>query len=686
MTKREVISDKILVLGMDGLDARLLKKYVDEGKLPNFKKYIERGAQREDLVLLGAQPTVTPAQWTTLATGAYPCTHGVTDFFAPSKELDAQEYNFDSRNCAAEQVWNCFAESGKKTLVFHWPGSAWPPSSDSPNLHVVDGSTPGGVGYGAATVEVEFMMEANTKIPELTFQLAAVQSGSAPCVVEGMEKVDDTDNEEDINQALASADSYIVPINHNYVMNKDEGMGGFIGANLDLVQSPIKDASGWDHAPKDAKEFYLLLSSGRIRRPGLILRNEVTGKYDTIALYTSKKDKEPLFIAKDKELVRNIVDKGFKGNDESCRAIRNFKVLELAEDGSKLRMHISGAMDIDNDGVWHPKSLYKEVVENVGYPPATSNLGSQDKEQIRECMFENWDVSLDWHAGAMSYLMDNGGYSAVFSHFHALDLQAHMIVRFMSDKKIGNWTNQVEPEWYCQMMEDLYVQEDRYVGKFLHYLDEGWTILLVSDHALTCPQHTPPMLCDMSGLNTIVMEKLGYTVLKRDANGKRLREVDWEKTTAVNNRACHIYINLKGRDPHGIVEPEDKYELEEQIMTDLYGLRDERTGKRIIALALRNRDAILLGLGGPKSGDICFWTAEGYNYDHTDGLSTTWGDADTSLSPVFIAAGKGIKEGYVTERIIRQVDVAPTVAVLGGVRFPAQCEGAPAYQIFKDEI
>lgn len=44
-------------------------------------------------------------------------------------------------------------------------------------------------------------------------------------------------------------------------------------------------------------------------------------------------------------------------------------------------------------------------------------------------------------------------------------------------------------------------------------------------------------------------------------------------------------------------------------------------------------------------------------------LSTTWGDADTSLSPVFIAAGKGIKEGYATERIIRQVDVAPTVAV-----------------------
>lgn len=683
--KREVISDKVLVLGLDGLDARLLKKYVDEGKLPNFKKYIDSGAQREDLILLGAQPTVTPAQWTTLATGAYPCTHGVTDFFAPSEDLDGQAYNFDSRNCKAEPLWNCFAEAGKKTLVFHWPGSAWPPTSDSPNLHVVDGTTPGSVAYGAATVEVEFLLGASDKIPALTFKPKAASNAAAPCVVEGLEKEGNT-SEEMVEQAEVSSDAYMVPVNHRYIMNEMEGMGGFVGANLDMVQSPIKEASGWEDAPKGAKEFTLLLANGRIRRPGLILLNKETGKYDSVALYKSKKEKEPIFVGKNKELVRNVIDQGYKSGDESCRAIRNFKILELAEDGSRLRMHISGAMDIDNDSVWHPKSLYKDVIENIGFPPPTSNLGSQDPEQIRDCMFENWDVNLDWHANTLNYLMDNKGYNVVFSHFHALDLQAHMIVRFMSDKKIGNWTNNQPAEWYCQMMEDLYKQEDEYVGRFLHYLDEGWTIFIVSDHALTCPQHTPPMLADMSGLNTMVMEQLGYTVLKRDKNGNRLREVDWEKTTAVNNRACHIYVNLKGRDPHGIVEPEDKYELEEQIMTDLYGLRDEHTGKRVIALALRNRDAILLGLGGENSGDICFWTAEGYNYDHTDGLSTTWGDADTSLSPAFIAAGKGLKKGYTTKRIIRQVDVVPTIAELGGVRFPRECEGAPVYQIFEEDI
>ena len=36
--------------------------------------------------------------------------------------------------------------------------------------------------------------------------------------------------------------------------------------------------------------------------------------------------------------------------------------------------------------------------------------------------------------------------------------------------------------------------------------------------------------------------------------------------------------------------------------------------------------------------------------------------------------------------MIRQVDFAATVAALAGVRMPAQCEGAPVYQIFEEEF
>ena len=63
MKKREVYSDKIMILGVDGMDPRLTKKYITEGKMPNMKKLVEAGAQREDLVMLGSQPTVTPPQY-----------------------------------------------------------------------------------------------------------------------------------------------------------------------------------------------------------------------------------------------------------------------------------------------------------------------------------------------------------------------------------------------------------------------------------------------------------------------------------------------------------------------------------------------------------------------------------------------------------------------------------------------
>lgn len=134
------------------------------------------------------------------------------------------------------------------------------------------------------------------------------------------------------------------------------------------------------------------------------------------------------------------------------------------------------------------------------------------------------------------------------------------------------------------------------------------------------------------------------------------------------------------------MEPEDKAALEEQIISDLYNYRDPITGRRVVAMALTNRDAVLLGMNGEECGDIVFFMAEGFNIIHADSLSTQRGYFDTSVSPIFVAAGAGVKENYKVERVIRQVDVAPTVAALTGLRMPAQCEGAPAYQILTEDF
>ena len=387
-------------------------------------------------------------------------------------------------------------------------------------------------------------------------------------------------------------------------------------------------------------------------------------------------------------MVVGIVDEAYRG-DKKFEVNRNLKLIKMEPDGSALTIYVSAAMDIHNDLVYSPKRLHKVLSDNIGYPPPTSSLGRQDTMLITDCMLSTWDVVADWQAKSIQYLIETEGIEVVFSHYHNIDLEAHKFIKHLADREFNRNPVEVAEKW----MEDIYTQTDRYLGQFLHYLDEGWTVIVFSDHAQVAPAHdVPEGLIHCEGIGITLMEEMGYTVPIKNEKGRTIG-IDWTKTKAVSQREGNIYLNLKGRNKHtladgtvidGIVDPAEQYELEEEIMTKLYQLTDKKTGHRIVSVALRNRDAVLLGYGGPECGDICCWLAEGYNNDHADSLSTAYGEGNTSVSPIFIAAGKGIKPGY-TERIIRQIDFAPTVAVLGGVRMPKHCEGAPAYQILENE-
>lgn len=680
MKPNSPLSEKILCLGVDGLDPRLTRKYVDEGKMPHVKQLIERGACREDLVLLGGHPTVTPPMWTTLATGCYANVHGITGFYRmpdlsdPENDLDEQAYNLDSRNCKAEPLWNVFAEAGKKTLVWHWPGSSWPPTSDNPNLYVVDGTVPGSVNV-SAQVEKEFFFIARDDIEIPNFIPAGAQNIQAACVIEDVQVERDVAPVGFADKGLGAMVS--VPPHRSLIIDTlHQGQWGSLFGKQDVAVSSIKPAKGWENAPEDALECAMYLSKGAVRRPILILKNE-DGKYDRIAIYKSKKSTEPICTIHNGEFKREVIDVSLV-NDKEIVVNRNMALIELSEDGTNVRMWVSNAMNTNASDFWHPQSLYHELAAKIGFPPPTCMIGSQEKDLIHDVMLQNWYSIADYQAAALKYMIEEKDVEVIFSHFHSVDLQSHRFIRYMYDKG----ENVVPVEQIEQYMEDVYKQVDYYVSQFMEYLDKDWTIFLFSDHAQICGKYLPDGMGDIVGINIPLMQKLGFTVLKKDENGNDLPEIDWTKTKAIAWGEQHIYLNLIGRTDHGIIDPKDQYEVEEEIITALYGYKNPKTGKRIISVALRNRDAVLLGQGGPEAGDICYWVAEGYNYDHADTLSTGLGEGHTSVSPIFIAAGKGIKTGY-TDRVIRQIDFAPTVATIGGVRMPAQCEGAPVYQIIE---
>ncbi len=683
--KRTARTNKLIVLGIDGMDPVITKRLLNDGRLPNIKKYLERGSSREDLNMLGAHPTITPPCWTTLATGAYPGTHGITCYWRQSPDnLDAVVYNMDSRNCKAEQIWNTTTQSGLKTLVWHWPGSAWPPTSNSPLLDVVDGTQPGSVNMGVAQMDWEKVVYASSSLRKEKFIPHTQKAAGVGCNITDIQEVlqESSDEEDEMMELWWGDEARKGGEIRTYVKSLDD-TEMMIGAKVayDMIYTPTKPAEGWNSTPEGALEFTILISAGAERRYGLINKN-VEGIYDSISLYHSKEETTPFAIIPKGTMVSGIIDEATKkGATKPC--CRSYKILELSEDGNTLRFWISNALDITNNMLWHPISLHDKVIQNVGHIPPVSLIGGEDSELVDQIFEPSWDIYCKWQADSLNYLFDQEGYDTIFSHLHNVDCAGHQIWHL--GKTLEPW-NHTDEKVYQELIERFYEQTDRYLGRFLHYLDQGVTILIVSDHGLLVGENVPPILGEYAGVNTGVMEELGYTVLKKDENGNKIDVIDWEKTKAIQIRSNYIYVNLKGRDKNGIVEPIDKYALEEQIISDLYNYRDAATGKRVVGIALRNKDAILLGTNGPECGDIFFTIEEGFNRLHGDGLTTAQGYFDTSVSPIFIAAGQGIKQNHVTERVIRQVDVTPTISVLLGTRIPSQCEGAPIYQILSDEL
>jgi predicted AlkP superfamily phosphohydrolase/phosphomutase len=73
-----VAAQKVLVLGFDGMDPRLVAEYRAQGLMPAFDRVLEQGGQ---LLPLGTSiPPQSPVAWSTFITGMDPGGHGIFDF------------------------------------------------------------------------------------------------------------------------------------------------------------------------------------------------------------------------------------------------------------------------------------------------------------------------------------------------------------------------------------------------------------------------------------------------------------------------------------------------------------------------------------------------------------------------------------------------------------------------------
>ena len=100
-------------------------------------------------------------------------------------------------------------------------------------------------------------------------------------------------------------------------------------------------------------------------------------------------------------------------------------------------MWFGPALDVENDTLWHPTSLYKKVIDNVGYVKDSVIMGGSDRWALKDCMIDSWSAALDWTADALHYLIENEGYEVLFTQVHNIDAQGHILVKHMKEGKHG---------------------------------------------------------------------------------------------------------------------------------------------------------------------------------------------------------------------------------------------------------
>ena len=211
----------------------------------------------------------------------------------------------------------------------------------------------------------------------------------------------------------------------------------------------------------------------------------------------------------------------------------------------------------------------------------------------------------------------------VFHAFTATDRAAHCFFRY---RDAQHPAHDPKAQLIAQdPIRQVYARMDATVGRVLERLGPKDTLLICSDHGFMTwrwAMHVNQWLADE-----------GYLTLTADAETKTLGSfftfaegvdaVDWSKTQAFAIGLGQIYINLRGRDETGIVKPEDKRKLMEEIRTKLLALRnpyltDDEIAGGTSAQAVHSvtflEDVYTFGPDGPPPHvpDMQIGFAEGY--------------------------------------------------------------------------
>lgn len=261
-----------------------------------------------------------------------------------------------------------------------------------------------------------------------------------------------------------------------------------------------------------------------------------------------------------------------------------------------------------------------------------------------------------------------GGF--LFVYLSSIDQTSHVFFRSLDPDAPP------EERAFADAIPALYRRVDGWIGMVRRRLPPGAALLVMSDHGFA-PYRTKVHL------NTFLARR-GYLAVHPPgrAHPGPLGHIDWERTQAYAFGLNQVFLNLRGRERHGVVAPVERELVLGRLERDLLALRDPQSGSTAITrvarvapgrFADRAPDLVVGYRGGFRSSDESALGAVGEamfepNRDRWSGDHCM----DPAAVPGVIASSAGLdRDG----RRPALADLAPTILSYFGIEPPAGLPG-----------